>query len=224
MRDELRLDRLRIVLDHTLQLLFPFGARLRDVDPRFAQLRLGRAFGEPRDETLRRAGYAERDGEYDADLAGRRAVMHELRVRIEDAVLVHCRKHVDVRADRDNKVGLRHDAIGAAEAVAAKRTQRQCMRRRKCVRRILQCGDRNSRGFRELRHRRGCLLADEAAADDEYGAFGGRKQRVNLIELVAVARRYLRIPIRARRDGFRLARLEQHFAGGFDMRGALRLG
>ena len=67
------------------------------------------------------------------DLAGRRAVMHELRVFAEDAVLVHGREDVDVRADRDYHVGLGHDAVGAAETVAAERAERQRVRRRKRI-------------------------------------------------------------------------------------------
>ena len=89
MSDELRLDRLGGVLHHALQLRFPLGARFGDIDPWLAQLRLGCTLGEARDETLRRAGDAECDGKYDADLPGCRTVVNELRIGVEDAVLVH---------------------------------------------------------------------------------------------------------------------------------------
>ncbi len=223
-RDELRLNRLSGVFHQSLQLRLPFGARFRYVDPCFSQFRFRRALGETLDEAFSRAGNAERDRKHDADLAGRRAVMHELRVRVEDAVFVHRREHVDVRADRDDEIGLGHDAIRAAEAAAAERTQRQRMRRRQCIRRILQSADRNARHFGERSHGRTHLFADDAAADDKHRLLRGGEQFVHLIELLVRARGQNGIAISGRRRGFGRAMLEQHFARRFDMRRPLRLG
>jgi hypothetical protein len=74
--------------------------------------------------------YAERDREYDADLARRCAVMHERCPLVEDAVFVHRGKDVDVRADRDNHVGFGYRSVCAAEAVATERSERERVRRR----------------------------------------------------------------------------------------------
>ena len=150
--------------------------------------------------------------------------MHELRVLVEDAVLVHRREHVDVRADRDDEIGFRHDAVRAAEAAATERAECQRMRRRQRVGRVLQRADRNAGQFGELAHLVAHLLADDAAADDEHRLLRFRQHLMHLVELLFGAGRKNHIAIRGRRGRFRRAWLEQHFARRLDMRRALRLG
>src|SRR5688572_31011937 len=41
------------------------------------------------------------------------------------SVLVHGREHIHVRADRDDEIGFRHVAVGAACPVPSQRTQRK---------------------------------------------------------------------------------------------------
>ncbi len=129
-----------------------------------------------------------------------------------------------MRADRDDEIGLRHGAVGAARPVASQRPQRKRVGGRKSIGRVLQHRNRNARAFRELRHRIGGILAHHTAPDDENRALGAREQLHDLIELRAVARRQLLVTVRRRRDRLGRDVLQQDLASRLDMRRSLRLG
>ncbi len=150
--------------------------------------------------------------------------MDQLRLFAENAVLVHRREHIEMRADGDDDVGLGRGAIGAGKTVAAQRTQRQRMRGRERVGRILQHGDRDAGAGGEFFHRGNGVFLHHAAADHEQRALGFGDQRPCGVELRRVAYRQYGVAIRGGCDGFGRRLPEQHFTGGLDVRRALRLG
>src|SRR4051794_40967831 len=113
--------------------------------------------------------------------------MDQLRPLAENAVLEHRRENIDVRADRDDDVGLRHRAICARPAVAAERPQSQLVRRWKCIGRVLQTGDWNAGALGELYHLFRDVLVEYATADDEHRTFSAQEQRMSLVDLRAAA-------------------------------------
>src|SRR5438132_1026713 len=84
-----------------------------------------------------------------APFAYGRLYMIQIRITADDSVLERAGDEKDVRAERDDDVGLGHGAVSARPAVAAERPERERVRRGKSVRVVLQRSDRDAGRFGE---------------------------------------------------------------------------
>jgi hypothetical protein len=151
-------------------------------------------------------------------------VVNELRLAAEDSILEGGREKVDVRADRDHHIGLRHGAVRARPAVAPHRSERERMAARKRIRVVLKARDGNSRVVGEALQGRQRALAEHAAAGEQHRSLRLRDRFSGAVELRLGASRQRTGPVRLGRDRLRLHLFQQYVARHVEMHRAERLG